>query len=736
MQGLLNATVALVAQMQSSITETVGKIFALIPDTSGPLTPRTGRMTRGMIDGIGEISSFLFGTATTSDIKELKQLIQKLERSVGTQVADSARTREGMEQYTKLQNERLDNFKRIMQEEHKTLGQVYLEVQTLASRGEREYNAIAYMSLEMTRYITLHDNLIALESGIESLMNGELTPRLVEAKVLREIASDVTRELRTKGFEPCFDHVKDLYAVNNFDVLRRGFDVFIHLRLPYASLGNRRLNVYETQIFPLPVPGTQGLITILKDIPRFLLGQPKAFALQIGELFELPQFPVLQSRFVRWHVHRQQTCLWAITTDKTDIVQQKCDFTTKRQTIESTYWEIAPGTYIISNLTGIRTKCIGESIQLMTRMCAPCIVRLNCSCQLFANTPHVALQPPKSCDNSSSKSEFRHTINLAVLHTFYDMSNVSFTGTTLLTANQLTEHHPLELPFFADSTAKLWAADDTTSYSLRKLSEGLRNQTIILHSPAEAIVHDFLSRNTLLETFQWTDWTAWLKLLPWLAVIGLFLWQITLHRRLSILTAATAIEMTSRLPRASAFALLTASLTTPSPSKPDWRDLISVLHFNDWLIVSAFLFVAVCLILLAIAVKRSLARRSYLYLDTSSDIGVLQLYYYTFPDATRNYAIKLPTRPVHLHLRSFGFFGVLLVQPKPWTLIHSVTRKRIRLPRWLLVPYWKLQTVQRFLQSPDCTWLPLVIHTHEYSYCAGQTAQPGRPQTVDAESSH
>ena len=65
--GLLNATVALVAQMHISITETVSKIFALIPDTSGPLTPRRGRVTRGMTDGIGQISSLFVGTATTSD---------------------------------------------------------------------------------------------------------------------------------------------------------------------------------------------------------------------------------------------------------------------------------------------------------------------------------------------------------------------------------------------------------------------------------------------------------------------------------------------------------------------------------------------------------------------------------------------------------------------------------------------------------------------------------------------
>ena len=83
-------------------------------------------------------SSYLFGTATTGDINELKEMIKKVEATVQTEAADSARVREGLAQYTKLQNDRMDNLKNVLQEEHKTFEAVFKEVRANAASGQLE----------------------------------------------------------------------------------------------------------------------------------------------------------------------------------------------------------------------------------------------------------------------------------------------------------------------------------------------------------------------------------------------------------------------------------------------------------------------------------------------------------------------------------------------------------------------------------------------------------------------
>ena len=90
LKGLLWATRTLVVTMQESIRKTIDKISELVPDATGPLKTPRGRVTRAWFEFLGVASSFLFGTATTGDINELKEMIKKVEATAETGAADSA----------------------------------------------------------------------------------------------------------------------------------------------------------------------------------------------------------------------------------------------------------------------------------------------------------------------------------------------------------------------------------------------------------------------------------------------------------------------------------------------------------------------------------------------------------------------------------------------------------------------------------------------------------------------
>lgn len=73
LQGLYRGTDALTAAMRNSIQQLIWKIYKLVPDISRRGSRPMGRQTRGLADFVGSGLSWLFGTATESDIASLPE---------------------------------------------------------------------------------------------------------------------------------------------------------------------------------------------------------------------------------------------------------------------------------------------------------------------------------------------------------------------------------------------------------------------------------------------------------------------------------------------------------------------------------------------------------------------------------------------------------------------------------------------------------------------------------------
>jgi hypothetical protein len=112
------------------------------------------------------------------------------------------------------------------------------------------------------------------------------------------------------------------------------------------------------------------------------------------------------------------------------------------------------------------------------------------------------------------------------------------------------------------------------------------------------------------------------------------------------------------------------------------------------------------------AVVRARARQTFLYVNMTTADLVAQLYYHTLPDPTRAFTVITPKQPTRMSLTSFGIFGILTFDSKPWKLQHAHTRERIRLPSIIYVSPWKLKRVQQILDVATHTITPLIVHTH------------------------
>jgi hypothetical protein len=169
--------------------------------------------------------------------------------------------------------------------------------------------------------------------------------------------------------------------------------------------------------------------------------------------------------------------------------------------------------------------------------------------------------------------------------------------------------------------------------------------------------------------------------------------------------------------RTHAIELKTIAPTSPIPTTQApimlWLEQI---RQHDLVLITLIACVIVILIALIIAVRKSLKRESWLYVDISSANHIIQLKFFQLPDSTRCFEINIPKMDTQLILRSYFLFGIIAFTTPAWHLTHSITKMQIELPRILWVPPWKIAATRQIFYENEFKALPLVVHSHEYGF--------------------
>jgi hypothetical protein len=246
----------------------------------------------------------------------------------------------------------------------------------------------------------------------------------------------------------------------------------------------------------------------------------------------------------------------------------------------------------------------------------------------------------------------------------------------------------------------------------------LTNSSSIIHSPTEAILFQYMHQLTkddaVFPNFRKIETWLILSPLPFIAFlsVGIFV----LHRRIQILHAV--ISASALMQRTHAIELKTIAPTPPIPTTQAPIMLwLEQSRQHDLVLITLIACIIVILIALIIAVRKALKRESWLYLDISSANHIMQLTFFQLPDSTRCFEINMPKMDTQLTFRSYFLFGIIAFTTPAWHLTHSITKVQIELPRILWFRRGRLQLHVRFFMrmiSRPC--LPLVVHSHEYSF--------------------
>jgi hypothetical protein len=312
--------------------------------------------------------------------------------------------------------------------------------------------------------------------------------------------------------------------------------------------------------------------------------------------------------------------------------------------------------------------------------------------------------------------------NAAILQHFYELANETLRGDHLVAPEKLRSIQPLHLSFFAANVSHLLAADDTLSYSLAKVSQSFTNSSSIIHSPTEAILfqymHQLTKEDASFPNFRKIE--TWLILSPLPVLIFLSVAIVVLHRRIQILHAV--ISASALMQRTHAIELKTMAptpiVTTTQIPIMLWLEQI---RQHDIVLITLIACIIIIVIALIWAVRKALKRESWLYLDISSANRVMQLKFFQLPDSTRCFEINLPKTETQLIFRSYFFFGIIAFTTPAWRITHSLTKMQIKLPRILWVPPWKIAVIQKIFHENEFKAVPLVVHSHEYSFVRDAT---------------
>ena len=700
-----------------SVQHLIDRIKSLLPDLA--LRDRR-RQYRGLANFIGDVSSYLFGTATESDIDGLRQEIRKIKDWAGTAKTDNERTREGLATFTRLSNTRFDAMRDILDRDQKALELLHRQAQYATSQLHLLDIIISFSLREPADYVSLHDSVQELEMGIEDLIGGKLTPRMITVEQLGEAILNVSEALSAEGTSPfrlCQTTPQDIYRNPSYDFVRHGNELFIMLRLPYSS--HQPMIAYRIHTFPMKVPGDQGFITQLTDFPKFVVTR-LATGL-VGELSELPRNELIESSSIEWH--GSDSCASKLLTDRTDDIHEVCRFTARRAEIVPSWLRLGRNAFVLSNLTNITLIC-GRNDSAkpapFTESCTTCFLKLTCGCRILAHSGLSLLDSARKeheieLGTCNYLSEIRpavlHTVNLAVMRHFYDMTNTSINGRDLFAPSRLEEQPAVNWPLFSDNMSGILARDKEAGYDLGKLAESLQNDSVVYHSPSEKALDDLYDR---LQQFKLTKFEIGLLLGIGLLIVSQIVLTVKVKRHGHTMhkMALAILGISKNIPMTEAFILKNAPAAEVIDAIPASSvDPYFWLEWGPYYLASAVLLFSIAVTLGCL--KVALSRRGFVYIEIGNDSEAIELKVTELPSGGRSYGLRTSTRSLRVVLDECWFGSRIHFISNHWVFYHFNIGRDTDLPTSKWLTPWTARKVRRILRG-EHDILTFLVYTHHY----------------------
>lgn len=148
--------------------------------------------------------------------------------------------------------------------------------------------------------------------------------------------------------------------------------------------------------------------------------------------------------------------------------------------------------------------------------------------------------------------------------------------------------------------------------------------------------------------------------------------------------------------------------------------------------ITLWISTIIAIIIVIVIVFSKLTRRSSLYVDIASDNEIVQVKLLDFPNATCLFSVITPKERIQLRLRNRFYYGIFSTTDNSWKVLNTLTRKAIRLPKFILNSPCKMAALRKVLRQPH-EISPLVVHnTENLSPSSNQNKEEKLPELVQS----
>ena len=683
------------------------------------------RSKRAPFSFVGDLANSLFDVATVSDVKKLKQHVDKLYSMQLSMMAGAIATTGKLSSFMKTANERMNNLMATIATAHSTILNI---TKTIDRQDLRNYDIqrsvlslVPVLLMKLQQVVRLERTLDTFLLGVHALLQRKLSPILIDHDTLTRALQTVHDTLKTN--HPDFEivHKQTRYYYHSANVLYAGQpeQILVMIEIPIAST-NTKFNLYHILTFPVPFNDSSLHGTRVTNLPDYV-----AISTDERSIIEISasQMALCHGRHMiscpDKFPHKALTepsCAKAMFLK--DRIQEMCHFEFQESVISPSVIELDEGHLLLTHISDLIFTC--NRRVLKRPGCTFCILVVPCFCSLLAGPFSFSPRLAACQERSDISIETNPGVNLALLQKFFNDSRLSTSNADKWYGKKI----PYSIPPLHIITNKYEASaqrDHKLKMDLNSITNHMKQRKPVYRTALDAFL---LAQTADADDSSWT--------LPHLlayASFGLSLFlSLVLFVTYQKLRTIIALASTAGLP---AVRGMYPPLTWIDPNAPPASDTpdntligskLTVPLFTpvDHSMVSTQAFI--CLILIVVLVIhfrlliRSLRYTSEVYLEVCGVTRRVNVFLCCVAKCPGDYCIPVPSWlqaitiiPIH------WFWGELRLTWPYLALKDKKTNQEVAIPRTLKLSIWETYQLRK-IQKEEYTAFIKIKHGDTATY--------------------
>ncbi|CAG2233954.1 unnamed protein product [Mytilus edulis] len=336
----------------------------------------------------------------------------------------------------------------------------------------------------------LRENLNQLQSSIQSLAEGRISPFLLPKHILAHSMHKIHRIMSESypGFHLTHFDPSYYYTHSNFVYARNHSRMYITVKFPISAHA-KPLKLFKVYSLPVPVNSTSSHATKLMSLPKyFAITNNNDFyaALSTDDLANCKHgMTVFCYTNLQLTPINRPSCIVALFSNNITMVKQLCNFRFLLDHIVHKVIELTPTSVLVyKSNNDLTLKCPDNSHVIPP--CPLCIVHVPCRCSISSHKLYFAPKLINCYDentqldtNTSSALSVLHPVNLALLTEFFDQTKLN----NILGDTTFPSQVALKVPNFkiySHNMSNILVADQQDHLSLRKWLKQLKKMNKFL----------------------------------------------------------------------------------------------------------------------------------------------------------------------------------------------------------------------------------------------------------------